>query len=251
VSELAFDFTKMLREIDDFSAIAKPFLAERSDVIFTQYRQNLESIRRGKSDSMSPWSLPEDRPLVTRPSVGEYEVQPRCGELTVVAKISSKWEIRCPKEKGAKSVAQRHFNLCGTASTKVKLFSIDDTGTETCIGTWHADLGDAQSPGCHFHVQVLQDDEFIPFPPALSVPRFPAIFCTPLSVVEFVLGEMFQSDWQRRSTTHSPELASWSGIQKTSLGNLLDWQRQTVTDARFSPWSALKEVKPTSGMFVS
>ena len=116
---------------------------------------------------------------------------------------------------------------------------------------WRAEVGDAASPGCHFHVQIAGDKEDPPFPKALDVPRLPGFFVTPATVVEYVLGELFQREWLEHLATRGADLNRWWPIQQRRLCAVLQWQLDVVRDASgSSPWATLKRQKPQAGLFL-
>ena len=70
------------------------------------------------------------------------------------------------------------------------------------LGTTNRNVSDQTEPkfpGCFFHASILGESKIEGdlFPKSLSVPRFPSIFFTPVGVMEFVLGELFQQEWVR------------------------------------------------------
>src|SRR5436190_1532122 len=85
-----------------------------------------------------------------------------------------------------------------------------DWGIPAEIAMWRMEVGDARSPGCHFHVQVLGEAEVAPFPKSLSVPRLPAVHSTPPAVIEFVLGELFQATWDKHVAARSVHVKRWA-----------------------------------------
>jgi len=149
-----------------------------------------------------------------------------------------------PKER-----QKRLLEFYGIASTRIRLFDAKDT--KRPIAMWRMELGDAQSPGCHFHVQVLGEHDESPFPKSVSIPRLPSIFVTPMAAVEYVLGELFQERWAKAAMESTGNVQRWTGFQKQRLLRLLDWQRRTVERTLTSPWIALKLEKPEATMFLA
>jgi len=118
---------------------------------------------------------------------------------------------------------------------------------------WRVEFGAADSPGCYFHTQILGEKEQPPFPHALSVPRLPSLFVTPMAAVEFLLGELFQDQWEQHIVGDQGDRPFWNGIQQQRLQNLLRWKQQQLDGCQGSPWMALKKAKPlqADGLFLS
>jgi hypothetical protein len=102
-------------------------------------------------------------PLRTRVSQGECAKGSRGRRLA--ASLSFIWEVvRIHPTKKPKSRAER-FELVGKASTVVRVFHVDDEGTlRDELAMWKTEIGDAESPGCHFHVHILGESDDPPFP---------------------------------------------------------------------------------------
>jgi hypothetical protein len=116
------------------------------------------------------------------------------------------------------------------------------------IAMWRMEIGDSNSPGCHFHVQILGQTADFPFPKTLSVPRLPSLMMTPAATVEFVLAELFQDEWAKHIARNGPHLNRWSAIQKGRWISLLNWKLDLVKNG-INPWTAIKSAKPTSKLF--
>jgi hypothetical protein len=250
VSDIAFKFSEMIQEVQTFEAVAKKFLDESASDVLAEYLKQLQFIQSTKSNRGFSWGISRHRPLRTAISKGSYEGGTRRGGMNVFATISTQWEISCPNEKSKKIVPQKHFHLTGLSSTSVKFFSIRDKGEEELLSVWQADIGDAVSPGCHFHIQVQREDEQTPYPRTFPVPRFPSLLTSPLAVAEFAISELFQSEWNFTASTHSSDLIKWSKIQRERMEKLLGWQQNLVKNSSGSPWTFLKGQKPDLELFV-
>lgn len=237
---LHFSFQDFDEEIGAISKIASPFLSPNSFFVLPQLRESLAQIRTARGGQQIPWEIPQRQPLVTRTSSGDYEPDSQGGYL-VYATISSIWEIEPLGNHNQASRQNRKFALTGKASTRVSLFEGDYPETVRELAMWRMEIGDDKSPGCHFHVQVLDN---------LSVPRFPGLLMTPMSVIEFVLAELFQDEWKMHVARSTPEMQIWQPIQRKWIGNLLHWQHDKVMNLGGSPWTSLKGVKPESNLFI-
>jgi hypothetical protein len=115
-----------------------------------------------------------------------------------------------------------------------------EVATDKTLAKWNVDVADSKAPGCMFHVQ---------FSNPVSVPRLLCIAFTPLAVAEFVLGELFQDQWEGHSRKATCE--NWSGTQKRRLSKLLAWQQEVVEGCAGPPWTALKTGRLLHDRFVT
>lgn len=116
---------------------------------------------------------------------------------------------------------------------------------------WRIELGAPDSPGCYFHVQILGDRSDPPFPRSIPIPRLPGPFITPMAAVEFVLGELFQDDWRRKTVGARNHHNDWWAIQHQRWSNLLKWQKDVLEQRGSSPWMNLKAAKPPPELFLA
>jgi hypothetical protein len=120
------------------------------------------------------------------------------------------------------------------------------------LAMWRIEIGDDDSPGCHFHVQIRGEEDDGPFPKRLSVPRLPTCLASPMAALEFLLAELFQEAWRRHVSAETDALKSWRAIQRERLRKLFEWQSHTVAGLnQASPWSTLKLAKPPADIFVA
>ncbi len=250
MNELEFGFQDVLDEIDALDKIVGSFCDPRSRTVLPQLITDLKSIRDNPADRDWTWGIRQNNPFYTSVSRGAYQPDDQ-GAENVFAEITSTWSIhRIPPKKKSEKVAR--FRLAGNASTRVRFYrEVPHGRNPNELAMWRAEIGDAVSPGCHFHVQVLGEAEQPPFPRSLDIPRLPALIVTPAAVVEYVLGELFQDTWLQHLSSQGPNLNRWWPIQRRYLGALLTWQLKVVNDASGSPWGALKKAKPDSHLFVA
>jgi hypothetical protein len=165
--------------------------------------------------------------------------------------LAFKWQVLRVRPKKHKSPAEQ-FELVGIASTVVRVVQVDSEGADRDeIAMWRTEVGDAQSPGCHFHVQIRGENEELPFPKSLSVPRLPTCLTTPMAAMEFMLGELFQERWRERVSAQTNVLNAWRSIQVSRMEKLFEWHLKEIRDSHTSPWLALKGAKPQRNIFVS
>lgn len=243
------------QEIATLKKVAHAFFERGTGWQFDELRSMVLSLQGGPAGRAMTLELP---PVRTRWSAGDYEPGQRKGK-PVVAQMSGVWDVcsRDPLGTGGKKSAKkkragearsagRLIEFTGVASLKTEVFD----GNENRLAMWKTEHGDAQSPGCHFHVQILQDSPDPPFPKSLPVPRFPTVFVSPMSAIEHTLGELFQDKWTKAlSANGGDEVQYWRKLQRTRLRQLFKWQRDAVDDAISSPWGALKDAMPTASTF--
>jgi hypothetical protein len=246
---LRFSFSDMEKEIENLKQLAKPFLEINSyEWILTKWKGELANFRSANPGSRRIWKIAEEHPVETNVSDGEYELQPRKGALKVFGRLSSEWEIHLPDETKKRGNPSRDFVLLGIASTKITIWTNDDPPNE--IARWTIEVGDANSPGCHFHTQIDLDAGDHKFPNALCVPRFPGVLHTPTDALEFLLGELFQDRWLATASEGRDTVKAWANCQRRRLMNLLEWQRAKLSESSGSPWTMLKKQKPTLDMLM-
>lgn len=245
---LRFSFSEMDKEIANLGKLAENFLEPESSWILSKWKKELETFRLSNPGRDWTWEISAEHPIKTRVSDGEYELRPRRGELKAFGCISSKWNIHLPDEEKRRGGRSECFILLGKASTKIRIWTVDETPKE--IARWTVEVGDADSPGCHFHTQIDLDEGDSKFPKALCVPRFPGVLHTPMDALEFLLSELFQDRWLEVASQGKDTVKAWANCQKTRLINLLDWQKEKLHESSGSPWTMLKKQKPTLGMLM-
>ena len=261
-NELEFSFPEMIREIQDFSRIALTgnFLAPGGGEVLERFWRGLELIQRsaplagtlgGSLGRVHAWEIFDDDLLRTRHS-SSYERGKRKGGEEMCAKITSIWQIR-PKPKTSKSMPSPTFYVAGKASVKVEWYSTLEGEPIDPLGMWRMELADGASPGCYFHVQIQGEDgrTASPFPHAVPVPRLPCIAFTPMAVLEFVLGELFQDEWEGHTRAQTASVDNWRAIQRDRLERLLKWQLKLIQDNDAPPWTTLKVARPELGLFLA
>lgn len=246
---LHFTFQDVLDEIDSIAKVTKHFVAAESTAVLPQLRATLESIKANRSGLVVPWGIKDNHPLRTVESLGQYEPGDGGGHI-VIAEITSRWDIACVVDPAQAKKIPKFFSLEGVASTRVRILDVDNEGAERELATWRMEVGDDQSPGCHFHVQVLGEEHHQLFPHSFPVPRFPSLIITPMAVLEFVLAELFQDEWRKHAATESADMQRWKPIQQKRLLELLRWQQECIRDASGSPWTSFKARKPLPQIFI-
>jgi hypothetical protein len=221
---------ELRREVEAMSKLGEPFLTPDTRWRFDRLKAQLVGLTPGRTLA---WSVPSNTPLVTEPSLGEYEAGNRGGGVhAVVAHISFLWHLTA---RGA----PLRVDLSGNATTRIELFdALADQPTS--LAMWRMEVGAEDGPGCCFHVQVLGSELEPPFPKSLPIPRLPVFPVTPMAALEFVLSELFQEEWRKRVARSEPSARQWRGLQRDHWVAFLAWQKERVESAGLSPLVSLK-----------
>lgn len=245
-----FSTNGLARELRGILKVSKPFLTDLGQRAIQDAADGLGSLSAGTPER---WGVRKVQPIQTRVSKGKFEVGAAGGQ-DVFAEISFEWEVLLvPAAKRKKPSTA--LQLDGMISTEVRLFpgepgySAADPGSEVAI--WHFDVGmiatpgTKRSPGCHFHTQL-------PWRALgrvgwdLPVPRLPSLFVSPVDVLDFVLGELFQEDWKSACVEARAAAGEWTVGQRKRLHAILDWHRENVSAQSSFPWLGLKAAQPSS-----
>ena len=247
---LLFRYRELVDETEALKRMASPFLATDGQGALVTLKDDLERIGEQTTDHVQEIEL---RPLRTQPT-RDYEAGSRSGGYDIYALIKGNWELKSIGRRGPK----RMVAFVGKASAVIELWREDCLWREMReqskrLAMWRIELGADDAPGCYFHTQVLGDREESPFPKAVSIPRLPSPFVTPMAAVEFALGELFQDKWQEESRRARDPQRRWRSIQKRRWVNLLTWQNDLITRhaSQSSPWIDLKHAKPPNDLFLN
>ena len=250
MSELNFSFQEFLNELQAIRQIAKPFICPDSFARgLPRLATVLQNIRSLPYQKKAIWDIPDHSPLYTNVSCGNYEPDSN-GEHNIVGAITSVWEVAPSDPNATNKKLAKTFRLIGNASVRIRLLEWGEQGLIRELGMWRMEIGDEVSPGCHFHVQVLGENNNPPFPHSLPIPRLPSFAFTPMSALEFLIAELFQDGWKAHSAKETSAMKMWRGIQRRRIERLLNWKKTLIKDAIGSPWTVLKKAKPSSDLFL-
>lgn len=244
---LEFEFGDLYQELDAMNRLSQGLVERESSLRLAQFKAALETFQASRRVESWRWAIGRDAPIRTIVSAGEYEPNGRGGHQ-LQAELSAVWELQLVADRRGRRNAPRRFALVGLASTRVALVEVSVEPSE--FGTWRMEIGTADHPGCHFHTQVLGEVAEPPFPASLPVPRFPALVPTPMMVLEFVLGELFQDRWREVVSRDREELRRCRAVHQRWLLSALDWQRRALERNGGSAWMTLKQLRPEPRMFV-
>lgn len=244
---LIFPFADVISECEVMKTYAKSVLDPTTVNILDEVKGNLQNIRaKASTTSTTPWQIPIGRPLRTNWSVGESQPNNK-SKHRVRGVFSFIWEIRPLDED--KWTGRKHFLLDGKASTVIDVMEEHD-GKERRLARWTVEVGDHQSPGIHFHVQ-LNGFEEPPFPRSLDVPRLPGLAMSPFLAIESAIGELFQDRWKQHAAAETDDSRRWRNIHRPRLERFFRWQTERLAKVGGSPWMALKTAKPAPELLVA
>lgn len=246
---LEFLVGELNKELVALRSIAADFLSPSAGQQLYELESQLTGISRSVS-GLRPWQIPEDDPIRTRMSEGEY--QSGGGEKFVYGELSFIWEV-LPLRPSGDGRPARTIELAGKASTMLKIVEgdPDDPTYRELLAMWRIEVGNDDSPGTHFHVQVMGHEIDPPFPRALDVPRLPSILVSPFACLEYLLSELFQVRWHRHASKERGDMTMWRSIQLDRFLRQLSWHMDEVGLAGSgSPWLAIKLAKPPADLFV-
>jgi hypothetical protein len=224
---LDFSFQNVLLELRHLKELTPDFIdSETSGDVLTPLINDLEAMRSKPPAHPVQWGIPAQRSLRTRVSEGKYEAAPRVGAHHVHAEISGYWELGVPR-KSTRDV----FRIERLASLEVRIIE----NSRGPITNWHFDIADAAACGCHFHTQISHG--------TIPIPRLPTFLLTPTDVIDFVLGELFQDEWERTVSVETDAARGWRRLQNSRLTKVLRWHQEQLASGAVG-WTHLKRQKP-------
>jgi hypothetical protein len=234
--QIRFAVAKLSLELRGLASVARPFLTPLGQRSLVAANDQVAALIAGPS---ATWTVTADTPIQTKSS--SMLGRPVFAEISFVLDVSSVMGRK-------KSQRPSAFDVNGQASIEVRLYEgtppLGSAANSRPAGIWHFDVGINSSPGCHFHAQLpwrkLQHVTW-----DLSIPRLPSLIVSPVDVIDFVLGELFQQLWLQQCIDKSADAAQWGGGQLRRLQVILDWHRTQLPDGVPLPWLTLKRAKPT------
>ncbi|MCG8419161.1 MAG: hypothetical protein MJE77_14600 [Proteobacteria bacterium] len=251
MARLRFSYKDTHDELHALSRLVARFLTRESSAIIGEATTNLAGQSSKATDRAWKWEIKIERPLRTKPSKS-YQRDGK-GALNIHACISFKWPIQnvwLGKKAKKKRDPYTHFQLAGSATTRIELVNGEDP-----VAMWRFEIGDDAAPGCHFHVQVLQDERYEclcrMFPKALDVPRLPTFLITPMDAIQFVIAELFQDEWPGHvDKQREVDRNTCRNQQLRRFHRLFDWQLKEMKKSTRPPWTVLKLAQPEPDLIV-
>lgn len=232
--QLRFGFGQVARELRNAERLAKKFLDRGSQTRLSGAADRLKLLQT--QPGTHEWGLDDE--LRTRNTRG-YERGARQGAHSIYAALDATWSITTEDT--------RAFRVTGNVSTRVRLMDANVPGKQW--GLWRVELGHDDAPGCFFHTQILgqDDDEGSPWPHSVPVPRLPSPFVSIPSVLTYVLGELFQTEWAEHVAHERSQ--GLAGDQRQAWERRLEWELGIIRGRGGLPWSRLKKALPPRDLF--
>lgn len=237
VEGLRFSTADLIAETDCIRMMGSQFIESRSQWALSQYKERISAVASAK-------------PNATR-RVELDQVQTRCADIrgrSVYARIRGNWELTPLSERSKKTSKSRQIAFSGIASTRIELFRV---GSEERAAMWRIEIGNDRSPGCYFHVQVLGDSDDGPFPKTIEIPRLPSFFVTPMSAIDYTLGELFGREWALEAATNGNYGSQWCKLQRRFLRSQIKWYDEIIRQSEGPAWMSIKTAIPRPDLFVT
>lgn len=226
----------LIEEADCMLSLCYPFVDLATYQSLRTYRSHVAALSSCKANAEKIITL---RPIRT----GLADVRKR----NIYAEISGNWAVTPLSNRSNKAPFRRNVAFSGIASTRIELFEKDSAER---VAMWRIELGIYGAPGSYFHMQVLGDTTQRPFPKTIEIPRFPSFFATPMSAIDYTLGELFGSEWEKSTSGKDRSNQKWCQLQKRFLGRQLDWYRNILSSPSPSNWMSIKTAVPPSDLFL-
>jgi hypothetical protein len=235
---ITFSYDQTIKDVGRMIVLANGFLLPESIGVLKELISNIESARTAECDKKIFLRITPAHAIKTILTTG-YRDSDKGQAINVHGVLSFIWEIM-NREKAKRT--QNTFDIVGIATTRMDVWN--ENGER--VARWQFEAGDANSPGCHFHASVNQQDHNEKlFPDWLKIPRLPSLLLSPMDGLEFLLGELFQSQWVQAISQDSQDRNAWVQGQSNRLSRMLAWQAKQVTDNKVgTPWMSLKRAKP-------
>lgn len=246
---LLFRVADLQNELRSFKKLAAGLLASDSPSVLSIAESALSSI--ANSAQGHGWEIPRENPLFTNPSIGEYMPDDKGSEV-IFGEISFIWDLQPVRDRGREHGPALKVRLNGRASTMVRLLRGEPFSGQNPdeLAMWRMEIADDAAPGAFFHIQIMGRESDLMFPHSVDIPRFPCVFSSPFSAIEFLLGELFQSRWPRLVQSGKSEAEQWRSIQEFRHERYLKWATDCIRSGGGSPWSSWKQAKPEETMFI-
>ena len=232
-----FSVAELRNELKYCDTIANKYLEPQSQGRLTRAADQLGYISTKLPKTNYNWQIEKADSLQTKPSLRSM-VTSGCGH-SLQGRLCFKWKLR--------SVDRRTVELVGIASTAISIHEVvNSIVCDEPVFEWHTDVVTVESaPGPAFHSQVYNDVK-------LDVPRLPSILFSPADCLDFLLGELYQKEWECHQSSHE-NIQRFAKIQKTRFRHLLDKQSSMLSKdfGLQSAWIALKNWKPSDKVFLT
>ena len=221
-------------ELTAFATFASSKLAPTAWGSFQQLKSQLEGIQKSARGKDCRWK--SSLPVETSASDGMHQPSREGRGTSLFGKVSFTWQVR-PLGEYTKKAAYRRLVAVYDSSVTVALC---EEATKKTLREWKFDVGNHESPGCHFHA-AFSDARSAGH--NVDVPRLPTIIFMPTDALDFVLGELWQDDWPKLAIGGAAA-QTWARFASARMQSVLEWQTAKVSSSTGSPWMMLKAAKP-------
>jgi hypothetical protein len=239
---IAIYLKDVYEDILAFSAIAKGYLAAENRTFLEKHAESFLALSSVAQGTQKRWSTGR-MSIRTKASEGDYQPDSRGGRK-LFAIINFVWDLEFLGTPNTNFPLNRHA-LLHNSSIRIELHDHEEQGAGP-VACWDFDVGNHESPGCHFHakahtVRLAKDDSLSD----VDVPRLPSLIFMPSDAIDFIIGELWQDEWKRKSVSVDSQFDAWRKICRERMRKLFEWHQLILRDSKASAWMALKTAKPT------
>lgn len=240
---LRLGYAQVETELNIFRPLAKHCLTDASVQALDQWLTRLLDTASSKSASIH--TVHTESVLHTHPNKGQHQ---RASSVSLLGQLEFTWDV-IPEVPQARRAAARHF-LIDNASIRMAICDVRDAECHDVLARWTFDIGNQESPGCHFHAkhEHIHDGAST----NIDIPRLPALVVMPTDAMAFLFGELWQKQWTDDLETELRDPASrWRNWPRDRLEAVLSAFATCVTeDTSLIPWAAFKAYKPQSDLLL-
>jgi hypothetical protein len=236
---MKFKIADLQRQMNEIAEIASEYLDRGSKEKLKDAARNVKFISKQPTGK---WQIDRSDPIKTIPSWGACEKDGKGKDLQ--GWMSFVWGMK----RGRNGIVE----LNGKASTVITIHEIEKNGRSyrlkhaesEWLQRWNIDVvTDEGAPGPAIHAQISNRAN-------VPVPRLPSILFTPADCLDFLLGELFQENWEEHLAGHS-HTASFAVSQQDRMQRLLKEHDSRLQDrGRLSAWTNFKKGRPTDDLFL-
>ena len=234
---LILSYADVQRELETFKPVARHYLDDKSVTNLYEgwLRRILDSadVRTGDTCKVKTTSS-----LRTRPNDGLHQ---RSSGIILLGELDFTWDV-VPFRDKARKAAAKQFGL-DNSSMRLKLLRVGENDDRELVAQWTFDIGNAESPGCHFHAK---HENIHASTSNIDIPRLPTLVTMPTDAMAFIFGELWQKQWADELLSGLQTSADrWRPWPQRRLCAVLSSLTKCVADGnRLVPWAVLKAFKP-------
>lgn len=245
---VAFNLKSVGEEFLAFKNLAKTKLTPSSMTRLEALQDMLPNLARAEKGKPCEWATDLSRPLMTVPNKGAHQIDRQEHGDNLRAEINFKWQF-IPVGQYSQKHPSNRVVILKNSSIRIRLLEGSDNSPLECVAAWDFDIGNNESPGCHFHAKYHEsDDTRREAYKGIDVPRLPTVLFMPTDAIEFVIGELWQGDCKRMAVDST--FSQWYKFAGVRMKRLLDWYSAQLKGAMGSPWMGIKIAKPPALLFL-